>query len=155
VAESKQGVPALPPARIKIYGSKNRRHCADRGRKQAKRPRFPPIRIGACGSDNYQTVEIVADDRERPSGMVAELEKAGQAIVKIERLSVGDYCVDGAVLIERKTALDFAQSLMEGRLFTKPLGSRVHLFDRPTLSREQALNGPDLGYRERHCKAPL
>ena len=118
-------------------------------------PVFPPIRIGACGSDNYQTVEIVADDRERPSGMVAELQKAGQAIVKIERLSVGDYCVDGAVLIERKTALDFAQSLMEGRLFTKPLGSRVHLFDRPTLSREQALNGPDLGYRERHCKAPL
>ena len=37
-------------------------------------PVFPPIRIGACGSDNYQTVEIVADDRERPSGMVAELE---------------------------------------------------------------------------------
>ena len=75
-------------------------------------PVFPPIRIGACGSDNYQTVEIVADDRERPSGMVAELEKAGQAIVKIERLSVGDYCVDGAVLIERKTAVDFAQSLI-------------------------------------------
>ena len=118
-------------------------------------PAFPPIRIGARGSESYQTVEIVADDRERPSGVVDELEKAGKVIVKIEHLSVGDYCVDGAVLIERKTALDFAQSLMEGRLFTKPLGSRVHLFDRPTLSREQALNGPDLGYRERHCKAPL
>jgi DNA excision repair protein ERCC-4 len=80
---------------------------------------FSPIQIGACGSDDYQTVEIVADDRERPSGIVAELAKAGQAIVKIERLSVGDYCVDGAVLIERKTAVDFAQSLMEGRLFSQ------------------------------------
>jgi ERCC4-type nuclease len=28
-----------------------------------------------------------------------------------------DYCVDGAVLIERKTAADFAQSLIDGRLF--------------------------------------
>jgi DNA excision repair protein ERCC-4 len=82
-------------------------------------PAFPRMEIGAYGSDNCQTVEIVADDRERPSGIVAELEKAGQAIVKIERLSVGDYCVDGAVLIERKTAMDFAQSLMEGRLFSQ------------------------------------
>ena len=82
-------------------------------------PAFPPIQIGACGSENYQTVEIVADDRERPSGVVAELEKAGKVIVKIEHLSVGDYCVDGAVLIERKTAADFAQSLMDGRLFSQ------------------------------------
>jgi DNA excision repair protein ERCC-4 len=80
---------------------------------------FPPIPIGACGIENDQTVEVVADDRERPSGVVAELEKSGKAIVKIEHLSVGDYCVDGAVLIERKTAADFAQSLMDGRLFSQ------------------------------------
>jgi ERCC4-type nuclease len=46
-------------------------------------------------------IEVVVDDRERPSRVVAELEKADRAIVKIEHLSVGDYCVDGAVLIER------------------------------------------------------
>jgi DNA excision repair protein ERCC-4 len=80
---------------------------------------FPRIPIGTCGIENYQTVEIVADDRERPSGVVAELEKAGKATVKVEHLSVGDYCVDGAVLIERKTAADFAQSLMDGRLFSQ------------------------------------
>jgi ERCC4-type nuclease len=45
------------------------------------------------------------------------LEKAPDVVVKIEHLSVGDYCVDGAVLIERKTASDFAQSLIDGRLF--------------------------------------
>jgi ERCC4-type nuclease len=82
-------------------------------------PAFAPVQIGACGSENYQTAEIVVNDRERPSGVVAELEKAGKAIVKIEHLSVGDYCVDGAVLIERKTAVDFAQSLMDGRLFSQ------------------------------------
>jgi len=36
------------------------------------RPASPPIQIGACGSENHQTVEIVADDRERPSGVVTE-----------------------------------------------------------------------------------
>ena len=82
-------------------------------------PAFPPTQISACGNENYQTVQIVVDDRERPSGVVAELEKAGKAIVKVEHLSVGDYCVDGAVLIERKTAADFAQSLMDGRLFSQ------------------------------------
>jgi DNA excision repair protein ERCC-4 len=80
---------------------------------------LPPFPIGACAIENYQTVEIVVDDRERPSGVIAELEKAGKAIVKVERLSVGDYCVDSAVIIERKTAADFAQSLMDGRLFSQ------------------------------------
>jgi DNA excision repair protein ERCC-4 len=64
-----------------------------------------------------ENVRIVVDDREGPSGVVAELEKAEGVVVKIEHLSVGDYCVDGAVLIERKTAADFAQSLIDGRLF--------------------------------------
>ena len=82
-------------------------------------PTSPLAQIDACGGENYQTVQIVVDDRERPSGVVAELEKAGKAMVKVEHLSVGDYCVDGAVLIERKTAADFAQSLMDGRLFSQ------------------------------------
>jgi DNA excision repair protein ERCC-4 len=64
-----------------------------------------------------ENVEIVVDDRERPSGVIEELEKTPAVVVKIDHLSVGDYCVDGAVLIERKTASDFAQSLIDGRLF--------------------------------------
>jgi DNA excision repair protein ERCC-4 len=70
----------------------------------------------------------VVDDRERPSGIPEELEKLSGIVVKIEHLTAGDYCIDGAVLIERKTATDFAQSLIDGRLFgqaklmtTKPL----------------------------------
>ena len=64
-----------------------------------------------------ENVQIVVDDRERPSGVIAELEKSTRVVVKIEHLPLGDYCVDGAVLIERKTAADFAQSLIDGRLF--------------------------------------
>jgi DNA excision repair protein ERCC-4 len=66
-----------------------------------------------------ESVAVVVDDRERPSGIISELEKADGVRVKIERLTLGDYCVDGAVLIERKTAADFGQSLIDGRLFAQ------------------------------------
>src|ERR1700739_1266518 len=70
-------------------------------------------------SEAIEKVQIAVDDRERSSGIVAELEKLDGVIVKTEPLAVGDYCIDGAVLIERKTAVDFAQSLMDGRLFSQ------------------------------------
>ena len=54
--------------------------------------------------ETLENVQIVVDDRERPSGLVPELEKLSRVVVKIEHLSLGDYCIDGAVLIERKTA---------------------------------------------------
>lgn len=64
-----------------------------------------------------ETFEVVIDDRERRSGIVEKLQKLSGAKIKIARLAVGDYCINGAVLIERKTASDFAQSLIDGRLF--------------------------------------
>jgi hypothetical protein len=48
-------------------------------------------------TEAIEKVQIVVDDRERPSGVVAELEKLGEVVVKIEHLAVGDYCIDGAV----------------------------------------------------------
>jgi DNA excision repair protein ERCC-4 len=62
-------------------------------------------------------IQIAVDDRERPSGVVAELEKLSGVVVNVAHLTPGDYCIDEAVLIERKTAADFAQSLIDGRLF--------------------------------------
>jgi DNA excision repair protein ERCC-4 len=64
-----------------------------------------------------ENVLILVDDRERPSGVAEELEKLSGVVVRIEHLTVGDYNIDGAALIERKTATDFAQSLIDGRLF--------------------------------------
>jgi DNA excision repair protein ERCC-4 len=64
-----------------------------------------------------ERIQVVVDDRERPSGVLTELEKLEGVIIKIEHLSVGDYCIGGTVLFERKTAADFAQSLIDGRLF--------------------------------------
>ena len=64
-----------------------------------------------------ENVVILVDDRERPSGVPEELGKLSGVVVRIEHLAVGDYSIDGAVLIERKSAKDFAQSLTDGRLF--------------------------------------
>lgn len=58
---------------------------------------------------------IIVDDRERSLGLLAEL-RASFPNLRVERLRVGDVSLDGRVLIERKTAPDFAASIMNGRL---------------------------------------
>jgi ERCC4-type nuclease len=66
---------------------------------------------------SIENVVILVDDRERPSGVADELGKLSGVLVRIEHLAVGDYNIDGSVLVERKSAKDFAQSLTDGRLF--------------------------------------
>ena len=63
-------------------------------------------------------VHIVVDDREKTGGKVlAALAGRGDATVEIARLDVGDYHIEHRVVVERKTAADFAASLIDGRLF--------------------------------------
>ncbi len=64
-----------------------------------------------------QTVNIVADDRERPSGIVESLRTHDGVTVSVARLKTGDYLVDESMTVERKTFPDFCQSLVDGRLF--------------------------------------
>jgi DNA excision repair protein ERCC-4 len=86
-------------------------------------PALPPAEtersIDFKMSQVKDNIQITVDDRERPSGVVAELEKLSGVVVKVAHLKAGDYCIDEAVLIERKTAADFAQSLIDGRLFSQ------------------------------------
>ncbi|MBI3121605.1 MAG: nuclease [candidate division NC10 bacterium] len=62
-------------------------------------------------------VHIVVDDREKAGGVPAALKARSDATVEIARLDVGDYRVERRVVVERKTATDFAASLIDGRLF--------------------------------------
>ncbi len=63
-------------------------------------------------------VHLVVDDRERAGETVlAALVAHGDAAIEIARLRVGDYRVERRVVVERKTAADFAASLIDGRLF--------------------------------------
>ncbi len=62
-------------------------------------------------------VSIVVDDREARSGVMQALRAAENASITVRRLEVGDYEVDGRLLVERKTLLDLAESIKDGRLF--------------------------------------
>jgi ERCC4-type nuclease len=63
-------------------------------------------------------VLVTADDRE-PETVLAALRDLPGVQVTIQRLKMGDYQVDGRLLVERKTLPDFALSIVDGRLFTQ------------------------------------
>ena len=59
---------------------------------------------------------IVADDREAASRVVEHLSELG-ARLELRRLEHGDYLAGDRILVERKTARDFADTLVERDLF--------------------------------------
>jgi DNA excision repair protein ERCC-4 len=66
-----------------------------------------------------QPAHIIADDRERASGIVDRLREFPDIDLRIEHLLVGDFVVSGQIVFERKRADDFAASLIDGRLFSQ------------------------------------
>jgi DNA excision repair protein ERCC-4 len=75
-----------------------------------------------------ETLRIIVDDREKASGIVELLEKRNIE-VSLERLRYGDYYIQPDWVIERKTALDFNQSIVDGRLF-KQIARLKRFYDR-------------------------
>jgi ERCC4-type nuclease len=62
-------------------------------------------------------IHVVVDDREVSSGIIPEFQMLGGVVISVRRLRVGDYIVDGKLLVERKTLTDFTASIIDGRLF--------------------------------------
>jgi len=60
--------------------------------------------------------KLIVDSRETTSGMM-ELLTAGGAQVVVEELACADYILTEGMAVERKTAEDFAASIMDRRLF--------------------------------------
>jgi len=73
------------------------------------------------------------DEREYRAGekVVRELKELGCRVIPT-LLEVGDYVVSSEVAIERKTALDFAKSIVDGRLFEQA-GSLKRAYARPVV----------------------
>lgn len=65
------------------------------------------------------SVKVLIDSRERRSGVIDLLQAGGEIEVEVRQLTLGDYEVGGEILFERKTAVDFGASLLEGRLFSQ------------------------------------
>jgi Fanconi anemia group M protein len=61
---------------------------------------------------------IYVDHREHASGITKEL-MSMDVVVKPLQLPVGDFLVSDRTVVERKTAADFVQSIIDGRLFTQ------------------------------------
>ncbi len=71
-------------------------------------------------------LRVIADEREKPSGVPQELERMG-VMVDYRVLDVADYVVRDYA-IERKSSRDFVSSLFSGRLFDQAyrLGEAYH-----------------------------
>jgi len=69
-------------------------------------------------SETTFPLRVVADDRE-PLVVIEVLRALRGVNVSVARLKLGDYSVDGILLVERKTLADFALSVMDGRLFSQ------------------------------------
>ena len=66
-------------------------------------------------------LQLVVDDREYRGRMAAALDASATFAIEVRRLPVGDYCLDAALLFERKTLADLAASIKDGRLFGQAL----------------------------------
>jgi ERCC4-related helicase len=81
--------------------------------------------------NKIESISIVCDHRETASAVVRELSLLGIKIT-LEQLEVGDYILSGRVGIERKSANDFSESIVDGRLF-KELFDLKSNFEKPIL----------------------
>ena len=79
-----------------------------------KRPQ-PPVQ-SSIGEFAGRGPEVRVDDRETSSKVVEILSNMGVSLV-LGRLPSGDYAIGDRILIERKTARDFVDTLVERDLF--------------------------------------
>jgi len=89
-------------------------------------------------------IHVIADHRESASGVVEALRAVPGVTVNLETLVVGDYLIDGKLVIERKTLLDLVASIKEGRLLRQALRLAVSEY-RPAILLEG--KGSDLAGR--------
>lgn len=67
--------------------------------------------------DGNESVSVVIDHREAPSEMNRCLMKIPNVRVRFDTLETADYSIDGRLLVERKTMIDLAESIVDTRLF--------------------------------------
>ena len=66
-----------------------------------------------------ESLNIVADQREKPSGIPNLLMQKEGIKCLTDYLKFGDYIINNEIHVERKTADDFVRSIINGRLFNQ------------------------------------
>lgn len=62
-------------------------------------------------------LKIICDFREKPSG-IPKLLTDKKVDVLFSLLTTGDYVINDEIIVERKTAKDFIQSILTNRIFS-------------------------------------
>jgi len=88
------------------------KETGNRGKLHVEPQREEQKRITAFGNELKLTIFV--DPRETRSGVASFLAKAGVDL-KLQNLEIGDYVVSDRVCIERKSAIDFLDSLVNKR----------------------------------------
>lgn len=97
---------------------------------------------------------LLVDHRDSRSELARRLAADPAWSVAFVQLDIGDYLIDDRILIERKTLVDLAASIKDGRLFRQTLRLAARQSPRATATRGHA-NPTDDGYRSSDCRAAL
>ena len=89
------------------------------------------VSVGAAAA-SARTVLIVADFRERASGVVGHMESLAGVRVEWTQLGVADFLLGDGVAVERKSARDFVASILDRRLFDQA-ERLLDAYERPLL----------------------
>ena len=98
-------------------------------------------------------VKIRMDYREKASGL-GDLLQETELILEIGQVPYGDYIINDAITIERKTAKDFLISIIDGRLFKQLSNLKKHC-SRPLLLIEGNPYETDLAFDPLAIKGAL
>jgi len=72
-----------------------------------------------------RAMKIIVDYREQASGLI-DLLRCEDVQIEVRKVSYGDYVINDAITMERKTARDFLVSLVDGRLFSQMSNLKRH-----------------------------
>ena len=111
----------------------------------------PDGTVATASSDDDETIEIVADQRELDSTIARDLSTREGIETRLETLAVGDYVLSDRVVVERKTVADFLDTLTGGdRSMFEQVGDATRNYARPVV----IIEGEDLyGARNVHRNA--
>lgn len=87
-----------------------------------------------------RAIRIIVDDRESRCPVIDVFREDKSVEILIRRLPIGDYEIDGRLLVERKTLLDFVSSIKDGRLFRQACRMAASPLLRPLLILEGTLS---------------